>query len=93
LEKTKGTALNPLIAPDMKPNEYTDNHLQDKMQDLSSTSPMLAILSEIWSSFVSFTKTSHFRAVVLAGFVAVMLLMQVPCQLKKASYNIIAWYY
>lgn len=90
---TKGTANEPLIAPDLKLNEAADNQLQDNLRDSSSSSPMVvAILSEIWASLVAFTKTSRFGAVLLAGFVVFVLLMQVICQLK-ASYNIIAWHY
>ncbi|KAJ4785388.1 GRAM domain family protein [Rhynchospora pubera] len=56
-------------------NECTDNDLQDNLRD-SSSSPIVAILSNIWASFVSFTKTSRFRTLLLAGFVAIVLLMQ-----------------
>ncbi|KAJ1694706.1 hypothetical protein LUZ63_011404 [Rhynchospora breviuscula] len=56
-------------------NECTDNDLQDNLRD-SSSSPIVVILSNIWASFVSFTKTSRFRTVLLAGFVAIVLLMQ-----------------
>ncbi|XP_078148242.1 GRAM domain family protein isoform X2 [Carex rostrata] len=78
LEMTKGTANEPLIAPDLKLNECADNQLQDNLRDSSSSSPMVvAILSEIWASLVAFTKTSRFGAVLLAGFVVFILLMQV----------------